>query len=387
MRTKKNKRIRILKKSTIKVFLVAGGRPNFMKVAPIYKEMKKFPEYFNPQIVHTGQHYDHNMSDIFFKNLGLRKPDIFLGASSGNHGEQTGRIMIEFEKCLLKEKPGLVIVVGDVNSTLACSITSTKLRILVAHVESGLRSFDRTMPEEINRIVTDSITDILFTTSKDAEMNLLNEGIPKNKIFFVGNVMIDSLNKTTTEANSAKILEKHNLTKKRYITLTLHRPSNVDNKKKLVNILDAIKIIQEKIKIVFPVHPRTNKMLKKFKLFSYLKSLENLILIEPLGYWDFAKLMACSKLILTDSGGIQEETTILNIPCLTLRENTERPITVSQGTNILVGNSTEKILSETARIINGNGYTGSCRAPKFWDGKTSMRIVKILVTQLNLKNK
>tara|TARA_B100000315_G_scaffold253363_1_gene291987 strand:+ start:147 stop:1292 length:1146 start_codon:yes stop_codon:yes gene_type:complete len=362
-----------------KVFLVAGGRPNFMKIAPIYEEMKKYPNYFNPVIIHTGQHYDKNMSDIFFKNLGLNKPDIFLGAGSGNHGEQTGKIMIEFERHLLKKRPALVIVVGDVNSTLACSIASVKLQVLVAHVESGLRSFDRTMPEEINRIVTDSVSDFLFTTSKEAKENLLKEGIPKKKIHFVGNVMIDSLYKIKSMAEKSDILRKLGITNKNYITLTLHRPSNVDNKIKLVNILNAIKKIQKEIKVVFPVHPRTIKMIKKFKLITFLKNMDNLILSEPLGYLDFSKLMACSKLILTDSGGIQEETTILNIPCLTLRENTERPVTVSRGTNTIVGSCQDKILIETNKILSNNYRIKAKRRPEFWDGKASSRIVKVLL--------
>ncbi|HJP17156.1 MAG: UDP-N-acetylglucosamine 2-epimerase (non-hydrolyzing) [Gammaproteobacteria bacterium] len=368
----------------MKVFLVVGGRPNFMKVAPIYKEMKKYPSCFKHVIVHTGQHYDKNMSSIFFKNLGLHSPDIFLGVSAGNHGQQTGRIMIEFEKQLLKEKPGLVIVVGDVNSTLACSIASVKLGIVVAHVESGLRSFDRTMPEEINRIVTDSVSDILFTTSKEAKENLLKEGIPENKIYFVGNVMIDSLYKIKSMANKSGILRKLGITNKNYITLTLHRPSNVDYKNKLVNILDAIKIIQQKIKVVFPVHPRTDKMLKKFRLMGYMNNMKNVTLIEPLGYLDFTKLMVSSKIILTDSGGIQEETTILNVPCLTLRENTERPITVAEGTNELVGNNTKKIISSTMGVLNYDGNYKSSRAPRYWDGKASKRIVKVLKNKINL---
>lgn len=378
MQTKKSNLKKRFKASKLKVFLVAGGRPNFMKISPIYEEMRKYRSYFNPIIVHTGQHYDANMSDVFFKNLGLNKPDIFLRTGSGSHGQQTGKIMIEFEKQLLKERPDLVIVVGDVNSTLACSITSVKQHVLVAHVESGLRSFDRTMPEEINRIVTDSVSDFLFTTAEDANKNLLREGIPKKKIYFVGNVMIDSLYKIKSESDKSDILRKLGIINKNYITLTLHRPSNVDEKEKLVNILDAVKEIQKEIKVVFPVHPRTIKMIKKFRLKTLLKNMENLLLTEPLGYLDFSKLMACSKLIMTDSGGIQEESTILNIPCLTLRENTERPITVSQGTNVLVGNSTDKILSGASKIINSNSCVRPHPVPKFWDGKASVRIVRVL---------
>jgi len=378
MKTNRIRKSDILNK---KVFLVAGGRPNFMKIAPIYEEMKKYPSYFKPVIVHTGQHYDQNMSDIFFKNLGLNKPDIFLGVGSGNHGQQTGKIMIEFEKKLLTEKPDLVVVVGDVNSTLACSVAAVKQQIKVAHVESGLRSFDRTMPEEINRIVTDAVSDILFTASKNDETNLFNEGIPKNKIFFVGNVMIDSLHKIKNVADKSRILKKLGIKEKNYVVLTIHRPSNVDDKEKLENILNALEIIQKDISIVFPVHPRTMKMIKKFRMLSFLKSMSNLLITKPLGYLDFARLMASSKLIMTDSGGIQEETTILNIPCLTLRENTERPITVSRGTNAIVGNSTKKILLESARILKNNYQVKSNRVPKFWDGNASSRIIKVLINK------
>ena len=376
MKTNRIRKSDILNK---KVFLVAGGRPNFMKIAPIYEEMKKYPSYFKPVIVHTGQHYDQNMSDIFFKNLGLNKPDIFLGVGSGNHGQQTGKIMIEFEKKLLTEKPDLVVVVGDVNSTLACSVAAVKQQIKVAHVESGLRSFDRTMPEEINRIVTDAVSDILFTASKNDETNLFNEGIPKNKIFFVGNVMIDSLHKIKNVADKSRILKKLGIKEKNYVVLTIHRPSNVDDKEKLENILNALEIIQKDISIVFPVHPRTMKMIKKFRMLSFLKSMSNLLITKPLGYLDFARLMASSKLIMTDSGGIQEETTILNIPCLTLRESTERPITVSRGTNAIVGNSTKKILLEVDKILDSNYRAKSNRTPKFWDGKASSRIAKVLL--------
>ncbi len=364
--------------SASKVFLVAGGRPNFMKVAPVYEEMKKYPAHFKPIIVHTGQHYDWNMSDIFFKNLGLKKPDIFLGAATGNHGRQTGRIMIEFEKRLLKEKPDLVVVVGDINSTLACSVAAVKQRIRVAHVESGLRSFDRSMPEEINRVVTDAVSDILFTASENDETNLLNEGISKDKIYFVGNVMIDSLRKIKKTVQKSKILKKNGIREKKYASLTIHRPSNVDDKETLQNILNAVAVIQKEIPVVFPVHPRTMKMIMKFRLLSFIKNLENLILIEPLGYLDFAKLMVSSKLVMTDSGGIQEETTILNIPCLTIRENTERPITVFEGTNTIVGNSTENIVSKAKGILNSKRKAQLKKAPKFWDGKASQRIIKVL---------
>ena len=286
--------------------------------------------------------------------------------------------MIEFEKRLLKEKPDLVVVVGDINSTLACSVAAVKQRIRVAHVESGLRSFDRSMPEEINRVVTDAVSDILFTASENDETNLLNEGISKDKIYFVGNVMIDSLRKIKKTAQKSKILKKNGIREKKYASLTIHRPSNVDDKETLQNILNAVAVIQKEIPVVFPVHPRTMKMIMKFRLLSFIKNLENLILIEPLGYLDFAKLMVSSKLVMTDSGGIQEETTILNIPCLTIRENTERPITVFEGTNTIVGNSTENIVSKAKGILNSKRKAQLKKAPKFWDGKASQRIIKVL---------
>ena len=374
--------------NAMKVFLVAGARPNFMKIAPIWFEMKKYIKYFQPFIIHTGQHYDKDMSEVFFEDLMLPKPDISLGIASGSHAQQTAKIMIEFERVCIKQKPGLIIVVGDVNSTLACSMVAAKLFIPIAHVEAGLRSFDKTMPEEINRIVTDSFSTFLFTTCEEANENLEREGISKDNIYFVGNVMIDTLLKLKSEFNNTKRSEKD------YAVLTLHRPSNVDNKQIFKNILESIKIISEEIAIIFPAHPRTQKQIECFgyqKYFnfidfnsnSYINPKKSINLLKSLSYSEFLKLMINSKFVLTDSGGIQEEATILEIPCLTLRKNTERPITIRQGTNILVGVEKEKIIREAEKILKGSFQKEKGRkkgkVPKFWDGKASQRIVEILL--------
>lgn len=368
----------------IKVILVGGARPNFMKIAPIWWEMKKFPKRFKPVILHTGQHYDKNMSDLFFEDLELPKPNIYLGVGSASHATQTAKIMIEFEKLLVKEKPELIVVVGDVNSTLACSIVAAKLGIPIAHVEAGLRSFDRTMPEEINRIVTDSLSDFLFTTCEDANENLRREGIPDEKIYFVGNVMIDTLIRLKSEA---RLKAKIKIDEQDYALLTLHRPHNVDDRDVFRNILQALREISRKIPIIFPAHPRTQKRIKSFGYEEYFNLLDlnptntinsknSIILLNPLSYLDFLNLTTNAKLILTDSGGIQEETTYLGIPCLTIRENTERPVTIREGTNILVGADKDKIINESLKILNGRRKTG--RIPKAWDGKAAQRIVKIL---------
>lgn len=384
----------------IKLLIIVGARPNFIKIAPLMEEIKKYRK-IKPVLVHTGQHYDDKMSDLFFEDLGLPRPNVYLGVGSGTQAVQTAKIMIKFEKVLVKEKPDLIIVVGDVNSTLACSIVAAKLCIPVAHVEAGLRSFDRTMPEEINRIVTDSLSDFLFTTCEDANQNLRKEGVPENKIYFVGNVMIDTLLKHRERAKKSNILKKLGIEKgtlidkyelkTNYAVLTLHRPSNVDNKDTFQNILEALKIVSREIPIIFPIHPRTKKQIKKFGFYNYLffpslnstnpMNLKNSInCIDPVGYFDFLHLMANSKLALTDSGGIQEETTILDIPCLTIRANTERPVTITQGTNVLVGTDKEKIVTESLNILNGGGKIG--RIPKLWDGKAAERIVEILSTHL-----
>lgn len=357
-----------------------------MKIAPIVAEMSDNPESITHLLVHTGQHYDEVMSKAFFEDLEIPRPDIDLEVGSGTHAEQTALIMTRFEKVLLERRPDLVLVVGDVNSTLACSVTASKLCIPVAHVEAGLRSFDRTMPEEINRIVTDSISDFLFTTCEDANENLQNEGISEEKIFFVGNVMIDTLLNHIKEAKSSMMLEKLGLNDRPYILLTLHRPSNVDNRETFTRILEALKVLSRDVPVLFPAHPRTLKQIELFKLREEFQDIgsnapsDGICLMEPVGYLDFLQLMDNAKLILTDSGGIQEETTILDIPCLTIRENTERPVTVKKGTNILVGTDSKKIIDEGFNALNGSGKAG--RIPHFWDGKASKRIVSILMERL-----
>ncbi len=363
-----------------KVFLVAGARPNFMKIAPLWRELKKFPSQFSSYIIHTGQHYDYEMSRIFFNNLGLPRPHFHLGVGSASHTKQTAKIMVRFEKVVCQQIPDIVVVVGDVNSTLACSLVSAKLKVPLAHVEAGLRSFDRGMPEEINRVVSDALSDYLFTTCEDANQNLRKEGIPQGKIFFVGNVMIDSLLSLKREAQRRNTWKSFGLKKKGYALLTLHRPENVDKKEVFVNILEAFKEVGNHIPIIFPIHPRAAKQARKFKLGKYFSSQSNsgIFRVKPLGYIDFLNLMCNSKFVLTDSGGIQEETTVLNIPCLTLRKNTERPVTVKQGTNIVVGADHRRIVRETTRIINGKEKKR--RIPPLWEGKAAQRIVKVLLS-------
>jgi len=347
-----------------------------MKIAPIIDEIKKFPSRFNPIFVHTGQHYDNNMSKTFLDELELPEPDVYLGVGSASHAVQTARIMIEFEKVLNELKPDMVTVVGDVNSTLACALVASKMNIPIAHVEAGLRSFDRTMPEEINRILTDQISDYLFTSCKEANDNLKKEGIPENKIHFVGNVMIHSLIKYSKKARKLDILEKLGINEKGYCLITLHRPSNVDQKETFKEILSGLYQIQRKIKIIFPAHPRTLKMAEKFGLNRQIKNMKNLVLLDPIGYIHFLKLQQKAKFIITDSGGIQEESTFFGVPCLTVRENTERQITITEGTNILVGLDSNKLVKESLNILNGNGKKG--KIPELWDNKVAKRIVEVL---------
>ncbi len=436
----------------MKVINVVGARPNFMKIAPIIRAIKSFNQTNHTNqinqrnlidylLVHTGQHYDYEMSKVFFEDLELPEPDIYLGIGSGTHLEQTGRVMIEFEKVLFKEKPDLVIVVGDVNSTLACALAASKInytkelklngqlnvvnseqlsannktnsknsinamnamnargnRPLIAHVEAGLRSFDRTMPEEINRILTDQISDFLFTPSIDANENLKKEGVSEDKIFLVGNVMVDSLLHNVEKAKRSSILERLGLRERfssahcllptaycllpsAYCLLTLHRPSNVDDKDSFLRIINALAEISKRIPIIFPIHPRTRKQIEVFGFEHYFTNCSphacSIRCVDPLGYLDFLNLMMHSKFVMTDSGGIQEETTELGIPCLTLRETTERPITINEGTNVLVWNDREKIIAEAFKILNGNGKQGNC--PELWDGKSSERIVNPVV--------
>ncbi|MFQ5797236.1 MAG: non-hydrolyzing UDP-N-acetylglucosamine 2-epimerase [Bacteroidota bacterium] len=362
---------------SLKIINVVGARPNFIKIIPLIDEYKKHPGKFQSVLLHTGQHYDFDMSKIFFHQLSLTDPDIHLGVGSGSHAEQTAKIMSGFEQILLKEKPNLIVVVGDVNSTLACSIVAAKLTIPIAHVEAGLRSFDRTMPEEINRIVTDALSHFLFTTCEDANLNLKREGIPETKIHFVGNVMIDSLMKFKDVASRSSIRETLGVDSKPYGYITLHRPSNVDSEKSLKGILKAFEEIQRRLTLVWPVHPRTKKMIETFGLNSLAARMTNVVLCEPLGYLDSLHLMMHARLVLTDSGGIQEETTVLKVPCLTLRENTERPITITEGTNTLVGNDPAKIVAEAKKILSGINKTS--QIPQHWDGTAAKRIVDTLL--------
>ena len=361
----------------IKVINVVGARPNFMKVAPIVAAMKKRPDRFEPLVVHTGQHYDASMSDAFFTDLELPKPDIHLGVGSGTHAVQTAGIMERFEPVVVDQRPDWVLVVGDVNSTIACALVCVKLGIKVAHVEAGLRSRDRTMPEEINRLLTDQIADLLFTTSTDADRNLIAEGIRSERIRFVGNVMIDSLINNLERAKQSNIKSRLKLTDGTYAVLTLHRPSNVDNKQTFERILDALESIANSLPIIFPVHPRTRKTIADLGLSERVQSIKSLRLIDPLGYLDFLSLYSTARLVLTDSGGIQEETTSLSIPCLTLRENTERPVTVELGTNVIVGTDTNKIISAATAALNGSSSNRATQVP-LWDGHAAERILDVL---------
>ena len=357
----------------LRIINVVGARPNFMKIAPVIDEMRRRPARIESLLVHTGQHYDESMSESFFEDLQIPRPDINLEAGSGSHSEQTARIMIAFEQVLLKHSADWVVVVGDVNSTMAATIVAAKMLVRVAHVEAGLRSHDRTMPEEINRIVTDAIADLLLTPSRDAGENLLREGVAAEKIRFVGNVMIDTLFRNLDRARDSRILERLKLEPGQFCAMTLHRPSNVDDKETLSGILDALDNICERLPVVFPVHPRTRDRLEQFGLGERVRRQASLVLTEPLGYLDFLRLYSNSRLVLTDSGGIQEETTVLGIPCLTLRENTERPITVTEGTNQLVGNKAESITRAALAALEQDSRPG--RAPELWDGHAAVRIV------------
>ncbi|MFW9784979.1 MAG: non-hydrolyzing UDP-N-acetylglucosamine 2-epimerase [Candidatus Heimdallarchaeota archaeon] len=360
-----------------KFCLVAGARPNFMKIAPLIHELiKKQVPY---TLVHTGQHYDTNMSKVFFDDLKIPLPDYYLNVGSASHAVQTAKIMIEFEKFILKERPMIVVVVGDVNSTIACALVAKKLGIKIAHVEAGLRSFDQTMPEEINRILTDQLSDFLFITEESAMVNLINEGINPDKIFFVGNVMIDTLIKNLEKANKINVLSKFKLENKNFALVTFHRPSNVDQKEDLQRILEILGYLQEKLTIFFPIHPRTKKNIDKFKLGEFIKN-KNIILSEPISYLDFLSLMNKSRMLLTDSGGIQEEASYLRVPILTVRNNTERPITIDKGTNTLVGKNLEEIKVLTGDILNGRYKKGE--DIEKWDGHSAERIIKILIEAL-----
>jgi UDP-N-acetylglucosamine 2-epimerase (non-hydrolysing) len=358
-----------------KITVVAGARPNFIKIAELVRRLKG-DKQFDCRLVHTGQHYDFQMSNVFFRDLGIPTPDVFLGVGSGSHAQQTARIITAFEKILLKERPDLAIVAGDVNSTLACALTAAKLNIDVAHIEAGLRSFDRTMPEEINRIVTDSISKFHFASEKSGVDNLRREGADMKRVFLVGNTMIDPLVAKMTAVDRSKVLSEQGLRSRTYAVLTLHRPNNVDSVESLSTVFGILEAVTSRLPVVYPAHPRTLKNLEKFKMLDRFRSLDKLMLIDPLGYLDFIRLVKSARLVLTDSGGIQEETTWLGIPCLTVRNTTERPSTISIGTNKLVARNREAVTSDVDQIMRGRWKRG--RVPRYWDGHAAERIVNLL---------
>lgn len=359
-----------------RILNVVGARPNFMKIKPIVRELSRYPDVLASTIVHTGQHYDAAMSAVFFDQLGIPRPDVDLNVGSGSAAQQTAAIMAAFEPVLLQSRADLLLVVGDVNSTVACALVAAKLGIEIAHVEAGLRSYDRSMPEEINRVVTDQLSETLFTTEVSAEQNLRREGIDASKIHFVGNVMIDTLLSYRDRARSLDAPRTYGLTNGRYVMLTLHRPSNVDDPTVFERVMSAVAEISTEMPVVFPVHPRTRPAIVASKTAGAMVARNRLRLLDPLGYLEFIGLMEKSRAVLTDSGGIQEETTILGVPCLTLRDNTERPVTVTDGTNRVVGTNPCKILQGWSdardRAVNG------ARTPPFWDGEAARRIVDVL---------
>jgi UDP-N-acetylglucosamine 2-epimerase (non-hydrolysing) len=363
-----------------KIILVVGARPNFMKVAPVLAAIREQgADRFNAMLVHTGQHYDANMSDVFFADLDMPKPDVFLGVGSGSHAEQTAKVMIQMEALLADEQPDLLLVAGDVNSTLAAAIVAAKAGVKLGHIESGLRSFDRDMPEEINRIVADEFSDLCFVTEPSGLKNLKHEGIANERVFFVGNTMIDSLVKYRDAAKNkfAGLQKQFGIASKQYALVTLHRPSNVDDKTNLTVLVDLFEQMSGDVpKIIFPVHPRTRKRLDEFGLTERVEKNTSLQLVDPVGYLDFLALQDSAAVVLTDSGGIQEETTALGVPCITIRENTERPVTTEIGTNELVGLDTAKIIELSQQAINSTWKRSSI--PELWDGKASERILDIL---------
>lgn len=357
----------------MKIVSVCGARPNFMKIAALARAFAARLE-FEARLVHTGQHYDASMSQSFFDDLALPRPDINLEVGSASHAVQTALIMQRFEPVVQEERPDAVLVVGDVNSTIACGLVAVKLQVPLIHVEAGLRSFDRTMPEEINRLVTDALSTWCFTTSPEAETNLRNEGVAADRIFFVGNIMIDSLLFYLEKAESSTVLERLGLAPAAYVLVTLHRPSNVDEGDVFLGIMGALADIARTIPVVFPVHPRTRKIVEAAG--SRLAMPPGLRLVEPLGYLDFVKAQRHARIVITDSGGIQEETTVLGIPCVTVRENTERPITIEMGTNVLVGRDPGRIRAEAAHILSAGPRPH--RVPPLWDGRTAGRIADVL---------
>jgi len=364
--------------ANITILNIVGARPNFMKIAPLMTAFRKRTT-IRPVLVHTGQHYDERMSHLFFEQLGIPRPDVNLEVGSASHAVQTAEIMKRFEPVVLEQQPDVVLVVGDVNSTVACALVAAKLHVPVAHVEAGLRSFDRRITEEINRVLTDAISDFLFVTEPSGLENLKRERVPAEKLHFVGNVMIDTLLANLEKARASSVLEELGLEPRRYAAMTLHRPSNVDDAETLGRLLGAIREIARDVPVIFPAHPRTRKNMERFGLLSEAAG-AGVRLVEPLGYLDFLKLMAEARLVLTDSGGIQEETTILKVPCLTLRANTERPVTVEVGCNQLVGTDPERILSAFRRVMETEEF--QCPAPEKWDGHAAERIADILVREV-----
>ena len=363
----------------MKIVNIVGARPNLMKIAPLMEAYAGHGE-IEPLLVHTGQHYDANMSDLFFRQLGIPEPEVNLGVGSASHAVQTAEIMRAFEPVVLEHEPDAVLVVGDVNSTIACGLVAVKLGVKLIHVEAGLRSFDRTMPEEVNRLLTDAISDLLFCSEPSGVENLRREGIAEEKVHLVGNVMIDTLLRHRERAERSTILDDLGLEARGYAVLTLHRPSNVDDPAILGKLLDALEVVQRDAPLVFPAHPRTRENLQRFGLADRVASLPGLRLLEPVGYLDFLKLLASARLALTDSGGIQEESTILQVPCLTLRENTERPVTVEMGSNRVVGHDPERIVAAYRQIVDEG--VGAPKTPPLWDGRAAERIVEVLVEAL-----
>lgn len=362
----------------MKIVNIVGARPNLMKIAPLMEVMRRTPGV-DPILVHTGQHYDERMSELFFRELEIPAPDHYLGVGSGTHAQQTAQVMVRLEPLFKELRPDLVLVVGDVNSTLAAALVASKLGILLAHVEAGLRSFDRSMPEEVNRIVTDALSDLLFTTERGAMENLRREGIAEEKVHFVGNVMIDTLLRHRERAEELDVPGSFGVPPGAYAVVTLHRPSNVDTPEALAGMVDVVAGVAERLPVVFPVHPRTRSRLAEAGMLARLDAVPAVRLTEPLGYLEFLGLLAGARIVLTDSGGVQEETTILGVPCLTLRENTERPVTITHGTNRLVGTDPARILAAVDETLAAPRPEG--RRPELWDGRAAERIVDTLVSR------
>lgn len=360
----------------MKLILVVGARPNFMKVAPIAAQLRALDSKHTAAVVHTGQHYDYRMSQIFFDELELRPPDHHLEARTDGPGLQMGDIMVKFDAVLTAEAPDLVVVVGDVTSTVACALAAAARGVPVAHVEAGLRSGDRRMPEEVNRVATDAVADMLFTHCADADANLAAERVPAACVFRVGNLMIDTVHRFRPRAAAATVLDDWGLVQGEYVLVTLHRPSNVDDAETLAGIVDAFDRIQARIPVAFLVHPRTRDRLERFGLLGRLDAMGNLQQRQPVGYVEMLRLQSAARLVLVDSGGIQEETTALGVPCLTMRENTERPVTISEGTNELVGADPQRIVEASLAVLDGGGKRG--RVPELWDGHSAERLCAVL---------